>query len=116
MVKIYNFPPHIKGDTFKGKTFTISINGELIDTTTYTVKMQLRKGRSTSYPVALELSTTNGEIVKDDTNNGQFRIIEQVIAIPAGKYVYDMEFTSGGKVRTWIKGVWTITRETTQLG
>jgi hypothetical protein len=120
MVKVYNFPPHIKGDAFKGRTFKIDINGQDIDASNYIIKMQLRKGMSAAYPVVYEFSTDNGRIVPSGLADGKFSIPflakEWDNVIEPGKYVYDMEFTLGDKRSTWIKGIWKFNRQTTQNG
>ena len=126
MIKVYNFPPHIKGDTFKGKTFKIDIDGVDIDASKYIIKMQLRKGMSDAYPVVYEFSTMegggNGRIVPSGSVDGKFSMTPQAKGwddnIEPGKYVFDMEFTNIDTDRrsTWIKGIWKFNRQTTQNG
>lgn len=117
MAATYNFPNHKKGDTFLGSQMTISLNGSLIDTSLYSVRMQLRRTADKSSPVAFEYNSS-GE--KDGTitlgDNGIITFEPTVIDVPAGKYYHDVEFTllSTEIVRTWVEGYWIIETEVTQ--
>jgi hypothetical protein len=107
----YNFPPHIKGDTFEGKVFTILINGTPANLNGATIKMDLRKNKKETTPLTLRLANGSGITI---LTNGSFQIDPQVIDIPSEDYVYDIEITfASGEVKTWIEGILPITQDIT---
>jgi hypothetical protein len=115
MAKTYNFPPHTKGDTFQGKTFTVTLNTELVDTASYNVKMQVRKSPAADAVLTFD-STANPAPTITKGAGGAFTLVARDINIDAGKYIYDIQFTEVGgdeKVHTWIKGIWKINKEIT---
>jgi len=81
--------------------------------TGYTVASQIRKGHgsTTSYPFTAALfgnDPATGRIILTLTNT-------QTSAIPAGRYVYDIELTSpAGKKSRVIEGIVTLSPETTR--
>lgn len=94
----------------------ITINdsgGQPRNLTGYTVASQIRKGHrsSTSYPFTAGLfgnDPATGRIILTLT-------AAQTSAIPAGRYVYDIEFTSpAGKKSRVIEGMVTINPEVTR--
>lgn len=110
--QIYNFPDHIKGDTFEGLNFTINVNGNPLDLTGAEIAMQLRN--SNSQNSIADFNTTNFKIIITDAVAGKFRLIKQIINILARTYNYDIEITmQNGDVFTYIKGTWTITQDIT---
>jgi len=112
-MKIYNFHDHLKGDTFEGTTFTISVNGVPLPLTSALIKMSLKPNKSTLKSV-LDLSTTNGRLLIIDAINGKFQVVPQIIDIPAALYYYDIQITlSNGKVKTYIEGQWKIEQDVT---
>jgi hypothetical protein len=107
----YNFPPHIKGDTFEGKVFTILINGTPANLNGATIKMDLRKNKKETTPLTLRLMNGSGITI---LTNGSFQINPQVIDIPEEEYYYDIEITfASGEVHTWIGGTWPIIQDIT---
>lgn len=113
----YIFPNHTKGDTLLSPVFEVIINGSAIDIAGYNIKMQVRKGAAITSPVVLEYSTSDGTIeAVGESTAGKFKLSENIVDIPVGTYKYDIEFEeiTTEKVRTWIKGTWTITEEVTQ--
>ena len=103
MAQTYNFPDHIKGDTFKGVNFTVTVNTVALPISA--VKMELKLAYNT--PSALTLSNGAGITISNVT--GVFTIDNQIIDIPAGNYIYDIEITTqSGDVDTYINGTWKI--------
>lgn len=108
----YNFPTHIKGDTFQGMQFTLSDGVSPIDITGYTIeckfRLQYKNGK-----LAESLSTTSG-ITITDASNGVFQIDPLVIDWDAGRYYYDIEFTdTGGIISTYIQGIMVVNQDVT---
>lgn len=109
----YNFPDHIKNDTFNAQPFSVSRNGSAINLTGATIAMMLRLVKTQASP-DLSLSTATSGITITTAVDGEFEIDEQVISIDAGIYFYDLQLTeSGGKVTTLQQGTWTITQDVT---
>lgn len=112
-MKIYNFHDHLKGDTFEGTTFTISVNGIPLSLIGSFIKMSLKTNKST-IKSDLDLSTTNGRLLIIDGINGKFQVVPQIIDIPAALYYYDIQIIlSNGKVKTYIEGQWKIEQDIT---
>lgn len=110
----YNIPDHVKGDTFEGVQFNVTVNGSALNLTGATIKMQLKPNANPGTTATLTLDTTDG-ITITDAVNGQFEIDQQVIDIAADCYYYDIQITlSGGSVKTYIKGNWNITQDITE--
>lgn len=87
-------------------------SGAPLNLTGYTVKSQMRKsyGSNTAYDFTSEVY---------DAVTGRIRIkltADQSEAIPAGRYLYDVEITSpsGGKKRV-VEGIVTVTPQITQI-
>jgi hypothetical protein len=114
MSEIYNFQDHKKGDTFKGITFRITKNGETLDLTNATIKMSLKKDKSSIVSV-LDLSTINTKIIiLTPATSGAFQIPPQIISVPAATYYYDIQLTlASGEVSTYIEGSWKILQDIT---
>jgi hypothetical protein len=110
----YNFPDHIKGDTFNGVQFEVLVNTIALNLTGASIKMQMRY-TPTSVSVK-EFNTTSGITITDATA-GKFKINKQIIDIAFKKYFYDIEITlQTGEVYTYIKGTWNILADITHLG
>lgn len=115
MAQTYNLPDHIKGDTFVGTSFTVTVNTVALNLTNAVIKMQLKSNQNylTSKAV-LELSTVNGGLTTANAANGIFQINSQIIDIPAGIYYYDIEIKlSDNTIKTYIKGQWKILQDIT---
>ena len=109
----YNFKKHKTGDTFNGVDFELLINGLPKDLTGATIKMQLKKDKNS--PAVLTLSSTVPEQINiTDALSGLFSIVNQVISVPEGNYIYDIQFTfADGTVKTYISGGWPIINDVT---
>lgn len=104
----------VRGDYFS-EQFTLSIDGESIDLTGATARIQLR---TTSNALIAEY-----ELLTNDFDITGLRIDESVLSwtindsdtaeFNPGTYKYDLEITLGGKTRTYIKGVFNVERDVT---
>lgn len=111
----YNIPATVKGDTFIGQEFTLTVNGTLADLSGALISMQLKESRDALVMAVLTLDNNlNGGITITDAVNGVFCIDEQIIDVPSLCYVYDIQITfQDGTVKTYIKGRWDILPEVT---
>ena len=89
-----------------------STNGQSLDLTGYTVASQMRKSYSSSTVYAFTASLY-------DAATGRVRLqlsASNSSAIPAGRWLYDVEITSGAGSKTRvIEGIVTITPQITQI-
>ena len=92
--------------------FTLSLNGTPIDLTGYTIRMQVRLNRAAT-PI-LDVSTTSG-ITVTNAAGGEFHVDPVLINQPGGRYIYDIQFTSGSVVKTHIAGAFTIMDDVTYV-
>lgn len=118
-METYDFKPHKKGDTFKGRKFIIEIYDPTTETTSpldltnASIRMQLRM--NPTHPVKQELSTANGMMEITNPTGGEFIIKKQIIDFPPASYCYDMEITlADGTMTTYIGGVFPILQDVTR--
>ena len=112
MATTYNFPSHIKGDTFLEQPFIYKLNGIAIDLTGGAFKMMLK--RSPRYSVAALTLSDGAGITITNAASGEWKIDEQIIDIKEGTYYYDVQFTySDGQVSTYLKGEFEVTQDIT---
>ena len=110
----YNFRTHIKGDTYLGTSFTVTVNDLPQDLTDYRIRMHLRRSATPTSPLVLAFDTEDGTIEITDAAAGEFIIKARVIDIPAYTYRHDIEFTNpDGVVRTWVSGTFPVEEEVT---
>lgn len=87
-------------------------SGSPLDITGYTVASQMRKSYTSSTAYSLNAAIYNAV-------SGQVRLTlnaTQSEAIPPGRYLYDLEITSAGGVRTRVvEGVATVTPQITKI-
>ena len=87
-------------------------NGNALDLTGYTVASQMRKSYSSSTAYNLNAAVYNASL-------GQVRMTltaAQSEAIPPGRYLYDLEITSGSGAKTRVvEGVVVVTPQITQI-
>jgi hypothetical protein len=96
-----------KGDTFNGKRFDISVNGQPI--TISSGRMQVKK-KATDTISLLSFASGHGLTI----GTSCISIDKQIINIAAGIFVYDIELTlSTGNVKTWISGLFTVIQDVT---
>lgn len=79
------------------------------------IVMQVRKAPCNNNLI-YEFSTENEKIGITDAENGVFRVNSQIIDIPAGRYVYDIEVRNSGLgyVRTIVKGDFNVIEDVTR--
>ena len=108
----YDFPEHIKGDTFLEQEFIYKRNGVPIDLTGWSIRMMLKLNKKDTTNVLL-LSTGSGLTIKDAVN-GVLAIDKQIIDIEAHRYVYDVELTdTNNDVFTYQGGIFPIIQDVT---
>ena len=100
------------GATYSNIITVTASNGQALDLTSYTVKSQMRKSYQSSTAYAFTASVydaTQGKIRLQLTAAGSE-------AIPAGRWLYDVEITSpsGTKTRV-IEGIVTVNPQITQI-
>lgn len=98
-----------RGDTWKGLTFTVDINGTVLDLSNYTIAMQVK---NSSNRILLNLTIGNG-ITMVDAVNGVFRIDPVITPNVIGTHRYDIEFTNSGVVSTYVEGKFSINTDIT---
>lgn len=109
----YNFPSHIKGDTFDGAAFTLTLNGAAIDLTDSIITMDVRLVK-TGVSAKRFTSVANENITITVPLEGKFEINNQVVDINAGRYFYDIQIEfPDGTIKTYISGTWTIVQDVT---
>ena len=98
-----------RGDTFTLEfTFTDDA-GDAIDLSSYTWKMDVK-----------ETDTSSGDIIADDSftysgnNSGELTVSATatvMAAVSGGTYVYDLQSTNGGVVKTWVYGIFKVNED-----
>ena len=103
-----------QGATFS-KQLTWAIDGDPVDLTSYTARMQVRE-KYTSTTAILNLTTENGGItLGDDEGTIQIDIDADTTAdIVAKDYVYDIELISASTVTRLLEGRFIVTPEVTR--
>jgi len=101
-----------KGDTFKLELNFTDDDGDAIDISGYSWKMDVK-----------ETDTSSADIIADDsftytgTSAGKLTI-EATSAIMAaasgGLYVYDLQSTNSGTVKTWVYGIFKINEDVSE--
>lgn len=106
-METYNFPDHIKNDTFDGISFTVNVNGSPLNLTGASILASFKKNFDTTKTLA-----SPDDITITVPTSGQFTIDQKVIDWPAGTYNYDIAMTlNTGVIKTYIKGTWTIVED-----
>ena len=100
------------GATYSNIITVTASNGQALNLTSYTVASQMRKSYSSSTSYAFTASIY-------DAANGKIRLQltdSQSSAIPAGRWLYDVEITSGSGTKTRvIEGIVTVNPQITQI-
>lgn len=107
----YNFKSSLRGDTIPAKiitaTRTVDAVTEPIDLTNYSIKMDIVLGN-----IRKSLIVGDG-ITVTDAVNGEFRI--NSFSLPqVGVWSYDIQFSTGTDVETYIKGTINILQDVTK--
>lgn len=112
--KISNFKDHVKGDTFKGRSFEVLYNTVPLDLTSASIEMELKKNNKPDTVAVKTFSTADNSILITDATAGKFQIVKQIVDIPAFTYVYDIQIILQNlEVYTYISGTWTILQDIT---
>lgn len=113
MSGIYNIVAE-QGSTYK-LNFTISIDGVPWNFSTYSARMQVRADYNTSTKL-IDATTANGKIDLNSAGHVSVTIpATEMSAVPAGRWVYDLEVKSaGGEVTRILEGKFMVTAEVTQ--
>lgn len=112
----YNFPAHIKGDTFNGILFTVTVNSAPLDLTDAEINMDLRLTPDTAVIAEHFDSDGNGITIDAVPATGKFTFDAQIINISAANYYYDIEVTfPSTAVKTYIGGRWNILQDVTYV-
>lgn len=101
-----------KGDTFKIEFTFNDDNGDPIDLTNYTWKMDVK-----------ETDTSSGDIIADNSfvYSGNVNGVLTITAassvmsnVNGGIYVYDLQSTNSGEVKTWIYGIFKVNEDVSE--
>ena len=100
------------GASYSNIISVAATNGQPLNLTGYTVASQMRKSYQSSQAFTFSSSIY-------DATNGKVRLQlspEQSRAIPAGRWLYDVEITSpSGTVTRVVEGIVTVNSEITQI-
>lgn len=101
-----------QGSTFQ-KQLRWKVDGQVMNLTGYTAKMQARKNYGGA--VGFELSTANSRILLGGAGGTVSLEMapDETAALPVGNFVYDLELTTGGVVRKLIRGTVVVVPEAT---
>lgn len=105
MAAIFNIPDQYNGDSFDEVTFNFYINDTSTtnDLSGATPKIQIRNKKDLS--TVIETLQIGSGLSWVDQSNGKFKIsISSPIDWGAGTYLYDLQVTDGGRVKTYLKG------------
>lgn len=109
----------LRGDTFKGVSFTLSIAGAPptpIDLTGAIINMQVRKDYEANEKI-IEWSTDDFSITIEGADNNVIVIQPQLIpaTAPAFACVYDLQVNLAGVITTYVRGCFEIIKDVTKL-
>ena len=105
----YNFPVHLKGNTFKARqiTFGYDLTGARID-----LQFKERAGGQ----IVFSFSTADNTITYVNSTTGVVRLNEFILDVAANTYVYDCQIIdANGSVVTLFYGQMQITQDVTQV-
>jgi hypothetical protein len=108
---VYDLNTTVKGDTLNSMTFTMLDGVTPINLTGYAIRMQIRNSVNS---IAVKTISIGSGIVVSSPASGVFVVSAFVCDFEVGLYVYDIEFTVGGVVKTYIKGELNITKAVTR--
>lgn len=109
MATTYDIPDHIRGDSFPGLSFAVTVNAVKMDLTSAKIRMKMVLRDNTAKTFLL--TTENGYFTITDAPNGEFTLNNIVIDPGAsGLYDYEIEIIMpSGAIHTYITGTWEIT-------
>lgn len=101
-----------KGDTFKLELNFTDDSGTAIDISSYSWKMDVK-----------ETDTSAGDIIAEDsftyTGNSSGKLTIEAAAavmsgVDGGLYVYDLQSTNSGEVKTWVYGIFKVNEDVSE--
>jgi hypothetical protein len=109
---------------YQGDTFTWSFSVETgeegselpVDLTGVVITMTVKKARGATVAVLWTGTTTGGDITVGGGGNNVVTITisaTDMADIPAGSWVYDVQFRDGTQIETYLTGAFTVTAEVT---
>tara|TARA_R110000782_G_scaffold161293_1_gene253328 strand:- start:120 stop:452 length:333 start_codon:yes stop_codon:yes gene_type:complete len=106
----YNFPDHLKGDSFKSRkiTFGFDLTGSRVD---IQFKQSIGSSKST-----FSWSTFNTTIEVFDAINGVIILKGRILDVPKNTYYYDCQIIdASGFVKTYFYGKMQINQDITEI-
>jgi hypothetical protein len=98
-----------KGDTFSLKLVFTDSSGDAIDVSSYTWKMDVKETDTSSSDI---IADSSFNYTGDSSGNLTITATSSVMAaVTSGIYVYDLQSTNSGEVKTWIYGVFKINED-----
>lgn len=107
----YDFTATYTGDTFAGVKFTVEVNGSPMDLSSTSIECKFRFKKKTG--VVKKILTNGNGITITDAVNGKFEIDAFGVDLPAAVYYYDIQFTTGQVVKTYISGEFKVLQDVT---
>ena len=101
-----------RGDTFKIEFTFTDDDGDAIDLTSYSWKMDVK-----------ETDTSSGDIIADSSftysgnSDGKLTVsatAATMAAVSGGLYVFDLQSTNSGTVKTWIYGLFKVNEDVSE--
>jgi hypothetical protein len=101
-----------KGDTFKLELTFTDDDGDAIDLTSYSWKMDVK-----------ETDTSSSDVIADDSftysgnSDGKLTITATAATmggVSGGIYVYDLQSTNSGTVKTWVYGIFKVNEDVSE--
>lgn len=101
-----------RGDTFKLEFTFTDDDGDAIDLTSYTWKMDVKETDTSSSDIIADSSFTysgnsDGELTVTAT-------AATMASVSGGLYVYDLQSTNSGTVKTWVYGIFKINEDVSE--
>lgn len=111
----YHLPGLVEGDTWTGvPSLRVRVNDAAPPSALALVRLQVRR-RHDDAVAMLSLTSADGGIVIGDAAEWELSIPPRQIALAAGRYVYDLEFTdAAGTVKTYLAGTMVVHKQVTR--
>lgn len=109
---IYNIKDQVKGDTFSGLAFEVLVNDAAKDLTNTAIAIEFRYGDKKG-DLGLSLSVGSGIIITAALE-GKFMLDAFIVDLEPGLYYYDVQFTDGSVVKTYVEGTMKVIQDVTQ--
>jgi hypothetical protein len=108
-----SFYPLLKGVTFPGRRFIITVNGSALNLTGATIEADFRYN-SVNGEIIKEVSTATSGVTVNDATAGDFQLDTFLMDWDTGTYYYDIKITlSSGAVKKYIWGTIVVNEDTT---